>query len=60
MLKFKRIWGPASLSSNLETCMYTYLVLVMPILSDIFENYVNLDVAVGGSGRLTRTRDKDY
>ena len=31
----------------------------MPILSDIFEECVDLDVG-GGSGYFIRTRDKDY
>ena len=44
VLKSKEIQGPASLSSNLKNIQVTYLVWVMPILSDIFEECVDLDV----------------
>ena len=44
MLKSKGIQGPASLSLNLRNIQVTYLVWVRPILSDVFEEYIDLDV----------------
>ena len=44
VLKSKGIQGPASLSLNLRNIQVTCLVWVRPILSDVFEESIDLDV----------------